>query len=263
MDTPELRHVLEFAVDAARRAGALTLEYFNSDTGYEMKADNTPVTRADREAEELLRRLIERQYPTFGIVGEEFGVKPGSDPGRWIIDPIDGTYSFISRVPLYCNLIGLEWMGEMVAGVINLPALGETVYAASGLGCWWDSSRFKQRPARVSEVSRLCDARLLHGGPKLMTRHGKLDAFNRLCENVYAERGWCDGYSYALLATGRAEIMLDPILSIWDVAPLAPVISEAGGTLTDWTGTKTHVAGEAVATNGRLFEAVMAKINAK
>ena len=261
MDASQLREALDFALDTARQAGALTLKYFHSDTGYEMKADNTPVTRADKEAEELIRRRIETQYPTHGIVGEEFGEKTGREPARWIIDPIDGTFSFICRAPLYCNLIGLEWKGDVVVGVIHLPALGETVYAASGLGCHWDSTQFNQRIARVSGIDKLVEARLLHGGPKLMQRHGKLDGFNRLREAVYAERGWCDGYAYALVATGRAEIMLDPILSIWDVAALVPVITEAGGTLTDWTGVRTHTAREAVATNGLLFHDVMGMLN--
>ena len=261
MDEAQIREALDFALNAVREAGAITLRYFQSDTGYEMKSDNTPVTKADREAEEFLRESIEKHYPTHGIVGEEYGIKAGTDPGRWIIDPIDGTFSFICRVPMYCNLIGLEWEGEMVAGVIHMPALSETVYAGRGMGCRWDTERFREQPARVSDVRELSRARLLHGGPKLMQRFGKSAAFERLRENVYAERGWCDGYAYALVATGRAEIMLDPILSIWDTAALMPVITEAGGTLTDWSGTRTHTAPEAVATNGHLFEATMTKLN--
>ena len=225
-----------------------------------MKADNTPVTIADRGAEELLRKRIEQAYPSHGIIGEEFGEKVGSEPARWIIDPIDGTFSFICRVPLYCVLVGLEWEGEMVAGVIHMPALSETVYAAKGLGCRWDNPNFNARPARVSNVNDLSQARLLHGGAKLMHRHNKLAAFSRLRDRVFAERGWCDGYAYLLIATGRAEIMLDPVLNVWDTAAPFPVVTEAGGTLTDWSGNSTHTAPEAVATNGHLFEQVMATI---
>lgn len=258
--TTELQDLLDFATDVAKRAGELTLEHFHSDVGYEMKADNTPVTVADRGAEELLRKRIEQAYPTHGIVGEEFGEKTGSEPARWIIDPIDGTFSFVCRVPLYCVLVGLEWEGEMVVGVIHMPALGETVYAARGFGCRWDTPRFAGRPARVSTVSELSKARLLHGGPKLMNRHGKLEAFRRLRDRVYAERGWCDGYAYLLLATGRAEIMLDPRVALWDTAAPSCVVTEAGGTFTDWTGKRTHAAPEAIATNSKLFEAVMAEL---
>jgi histidinol phosphatase-like enzyme (inositol monophosphatase family) len=260
MDTQVLAEILDFAVDAARQAGALTLKHFNADTPYEMKADNTPVTAADRGAEELLRSRIEKVFPTHGILGEEFGEIQGSDPARWILDPIDGTFSFICRVPLYCVLIGFEWQGEMVAGVIHMPALGETVYAARGLGCRWDTANFSRRLTRVSDVDTLSQARLLHGGPKLIERYDKRDAFRRLRAQVYAERGWCDGYAYLLIATGRAEIMLDPILAIWDTAALLPVVTEAGGTFTDWGGKPTHTAPEAIATNGHLFAQVMATI---
>ena len=257
MDRKQLQDILAFAVDAAKQAGGLTVKYFDSDAGYEMKADNTPVTIADRGAEELLRRRIESEFPTHGIVGEELGEKTGSEPARWILDPIDGTFSFICRVPLYSVLVGFEWQGEMLAGVIHMPALGETVFAGKGLGCTWRTRSGDTRTAKVSDVADLSRARLLHAGPKLLARHGRLNAFNRLRDRVYADRGWCDAYAYLLIATGRAEIMLDPILAIWDTAALLPVITEAGGTFTDWQGNTTHTSPEAIATNGRLFEQVM------
>ena len=141
-----------------------------------------------------------------------------------------------------------------------MPALKETVYAAQGLGCRWDNPSFTGRPAHVSDVKELSNARLLHGGPKQMRRYNRLKAFNRLRDNVDAERGWCDGYAYLLLATGRAEIMLDPIVDIWDAAAPFSVVTEAGGTLTDWSGNPTHTAPEAVATNGHLFEQVIREI---
>lgn len=257
MDEDRLCEILAFAVDAAHGAGDLTLKHFNAGVGYEMKADNTPVTVADRGAEELLRERIEREFPAHGIVGEEFGAKAGGEPGRWILDPIDGTFSFICGVPLYAVLVGFEWGGEMLAGVIHLPALGETVYAAKGLGCTWRLPNGDEQPARVSDTDDLSKARLLHAGPKIMAKRGRLDAFNRLRDRAYAERGWCDAYAYALIATGRAEIMLDPILALWDTAALYPVITEAGGTITDWSARADHTAPEAVATNGVLFERVM------
>jgi fructose-1,6-bisphosphatase/inositol monophosphatase family enzyme len=152
MDAKQLRDVLDFAVDAATAAGTYTLEYFRPGAPYELKPDDSPVTIADRGAEERLRKRIESAFPTHGILGEEFGEKPAADPqrepARWILDPIDGTISFISGVPLYSVLVGLEWAGEMVAGVIHLPALHETICAARGLGCRWNG-----RPARVSDVS--------------------------------------------------------------------------------------------------------------
>ena len=257
MDAKQRRDCLEFAVDAARAAGELTLKHFATDVGYEMKADNSPVTIADRGAEELLRNRIQEAFPTHGIVGEEFGTIEGREPARWIIDPIDGTFSFICRVPLYAVLIGLEWQGEMVVGVINAPAVREMAYAAKELGCTWEGPQGQSQPARVSPVSDLSQARVLHGGPKLHERFGRAAGLQRICQRAYAERGWCDAYAHLLVATGRAEIMLDPILSLWDTAALLPVVTEAGGTLTDWSGKTTHSAPEAISTNGVLLDEVL------
>ena len=257
MDAKQRQDCLEFAVDAARDAGEITLQHFASDVGYEMKADNSPVTIADRSVEEMLRNRIREAFPTHGIVGEEFGTIEGSEPARWIIDPIDGTFSFICRVPLYAVLIGLEWQGEMVVGVINAPAVREMAYAAKGLGCTWEGPQGQSRPARVSSVSELSKARVLHGGPKLHEQFGKAAGMGRVCQPAYAERGWCDAYAHLLVATGRAEIMLDPILSLWDTAALLPVVTEAGGTLTDWSGNPTHTAPEAISTNSILHEEVL------
>lgn len=256
MDERELRDILDFAVECAHLAGAFTLGYFNAGTPHEIKDDLTPVTIADRGAEERLRERIAAAYPTHGIVGEELPEKKGSQPARWILDPIDGTMSFISGVPLYSVLIGFEWQGEVLAGVLHLPALGETLYAARGLGCRWNG-----RPARVSEVADLSQARLVVTSAKLMYQHGRGPAYERLREACQVDRGWSDAYGYALVATGRAEIVLDPVMSIWDTAALLPIVTEAGGTFTDWSGNPTHTAPEALATNGRLLEPVLAKIH--
>jgi histidinol phosphatase-like enzyme (inositol monophosphatase family) len=249
LDEKTLRTVLDFAVDAAREAGALTLRYFQTGTAVELKADRSPVTAADRGAEELLRRRIEREFPTHGIVGEEHGVKTGTEPARWILDPIDGTFSFVCGVPLYAVLVGFEWEGQALAGVIYMPALSEMVYAARGLGCTWNG-----RPARVSETENLSDATLVYGSAKWPAQNGRAAEFSRLLAAAGKDRGWCDAYGYALVATGRAEIALDPVMALWDTAALHPVLVEAGGTLTDWNGVSTHLASEALATNGRLLE---------
>lgn len=255
MDRPDLRRLLDFAVDCAQRAGAFTLGHFHAGTAHEMKPDNTPVTAADRGAEERLRAWIAAEYPDHGLIGEEYGETPGTAPARWILDPIDGTVSFVSGVPLYSVLVGFEWEGEVVAGVIHLPALGETVYAARGLGCHWNG-----RPARVSGVRELAEARLVVTSAKLMYKYGRGPAYERLRDACYTDRGWSDAYGYALLATGRAEVVLDPVMSIWDTAALMPIVREAGGQLTDWTGRTDHTRPEVVATNGLLHEAVMARI---
>jgi histidinol-phosphatase len=255
MDQRELQSILDFAVEAAQGAGTFTLDYFDGATAFDTKPDNTPVSAVDRGAEEILRKRIAAAFPEDGIVGEEFGEQPGRSPARWILDPVDGTVSFVSGVPLYSVLIGYEWAGEMLAGVIHLPALRETVYAGRGLGCRWNG-----RPARVSTISDLTRARLVLTSAKLLYQHGRGAAYERLRAACYVDRGWSDAYGYALLATGRAEIVLDPAVSIWDTAALLPIVTEAGGTLTDWSGRATHTAPAVIATNGALFNAVMAEV---
>lgn len=252
MDRPSLYEILEFAVEAAQLAGALTLGFFNAKTPFELKADSTPVTAADRGAEQLLRARIEAVFPEHGILGEEFGETRGRAAARWILDPIDGTFSFLSGVPLYSVLIGFEWRGEMMAGVIHLPALRETIYAGRGLGCWCNGRR-----ARVSEVTDLAAARLSVTSTKLFEQSGTTAALARLQAACLTDRGWADAYGYACLATGRAEVVVDPVMKIWDNAALLPVVTEAGGTFTDWTGRATHTASAVVATNGRLLGPVL------
>ncbi len=252
MGTPTLRSLLEFALDAAWQAGRITLGYFQAGITAERKADNTPITIADRQAEQKLRELISRYWPDHGIIGEEFGRQAGSSGLTWILDPIDGTKSFVHGVPLYANLIALADGEAPLLGVAHFPALGETVYAARGEGCYWNGRR-----ARVSSVNRLEDATLLTSDLNSFALHGKAEAWQRLVDATYIQRTWGDAYGYALVATGRAEIMVDPVMEIWDCGPLQVILEEAGGTFTDWRGMPTIHAREAIATNGALFEAVM------
>jgi histidinol phosphatase-like enzyme (inositol monophosphatase family) len=249
---PGLRPLLDFAVEAAWQAGRITLEYFQTGAAVERKADASPVTVADRRAEEKLREAIQRRFPDHGILGEEFGELPGRGPYRWILDPLDGTRSFIQGVPLYGVLMGLEYAGQAILGVAHFPALGETVYAAKGEGCYWDGRR-----AGVSTVERLEEAVVLATSVRSLYQEGRGPVFETLQSQTRLQRTWGDCYGHILVATGRAEIMLDPILSIWDCAALQPILEEAGGTFTDWNGTATHTGGNGLSTNGHLFRTVM------
>jgi histidinol-phosphatase len=245
--------LLDFALDAAWRAGRVTLKYFQTGVAVERKADNTPLTIADKEAEQLLRRLIGDRYPDHGIVGEEYGRSNRNATYTWIIDPIDGTKSFVSGVPLYSNLVALMDGEKALIGIINLPALNETIYAVRGGGCFWNGRR-----AHVSKTEKLEDAVLLTSG--LHYFGDKQTAWDRLQAASYYQRTWGDAYGYALVATGRADVMVDPIMAYWDSGPVQVILEEAGGTFTDWQGVPTIHHQEGVATNGRLFDQVMALI---
>ncbi len=255
-ESDHLESLLDFAGEAARQAGQVTLEYFQTVLMPERKPDRTLVTAADRKAEQRLRLLIRQAYPDHGIVGEEFGEEQGTSGWTWIIDPLDGTASFIRGVPLFGVLIGLEKDGRVVLGVANFPALGESVAAATGMGCFWNGRR-----AAVSTADNLRDALLLYTDGASFEAHGRQEARRRLFAATGMQRSWGDCYGHLLVATGRAEVMLDPVMSIWDCAALMPIVQEAGGTFTDWRGEPTIRGGNAISTNGRLFRQVMQIVN--
>ncbi len=251
-----IRNLLDFAQELAYQAGKLTLAYFGTGVVPELKTDQTPVTIADRQSEERMRAMIAERYPDHGVLGEEFGeLHPGARY-RWILDPIDGTKSFVQGVPLYGVLVGLEREGEPIAGVCYLPALDEMVAAARGEGCTVNGRR-----ATVSNVSRLDDAVLLSSDAESFARYERDAAYDTLRGRARFTRTWGDCYGHILVATGRAEIMLDPVMNVWDCAPLLPIVQEAGGTFTDWHGVPTIHGGSAISTNGLLFDEVMRVIN--
>ncbi len=200
-----------------------------------------------------MRRRIAEVYPGDGIIGEEEGEREGTSDRRWILDPIDGTYSFVHGVPLYGVLVGLEIGDEPSVGVINVPALGEMVYAASGLGCFQNGGE----PARVSRTDALEEALLLGTDFRAFEKLGFGEAEGELWRRVRARRTWGDCYGYLLVATGRADLMIDPEMNVWDCAALLPVMEESGGTFTDLNGRRTIRGGNSIATNGYLFESVM------
>lgn len=248
----ELQDLLNFAVDIARGAGEITLKYFRRSPETTTKVDGSYVTIADREAEAYLRRRISERYPNDGILGEEDGELEGNSGRRWIADPIDGTFAFVHGVPFYGVLLALESDGEMCLGVVNIPALDEIVYAAKDVGCFYNG-----QPARVSSTSQMSDALLLCTDFSGCARNSFGDALDALQRRSKTSRTWGDCYGYVLVATGRADVMLDPVMNLWDCAALLPIIEEAGGSFTDWNGVKTAAGGNAIATNGKLFEEVM------
>lgn len=245
--------LMEAAEAFAREAGAVTLRHFGGRIDYEEKADGTPVTLADREAERLLRDRITSRFPDHGVLGEEEGETPGSASVRWIVDPIDGTRSFMRGVPLYGVLVGIEIDGEPAVGVAHFPALGETVAAGRGLGCRWNGHR-----CRVSSVREPARALVLTTDPEHILQTPVGPGWARLQRSAALARTWGDCYGHVLVATGRAEVMVDPILSPWDAAPLLTILSESGGRFTDLAGRATIHGGSGVSTNGALHQEVLA-----
>lgn len=248
VNVAELREV---AADLAYRAGRLTLGYFG-EASAETKADSTPVTEADRAAETLIRGGIERRYPSHGICGEEFGEVREGAPVRWVVDPIDGTKAFVRGIPTYAVLVACEVDGVPRVGAAYFPALDEMVSAAEGQG-----ATLNGRPIRVSECADLGRALLLTGDHKLLYSCGKGPRYEALRDACYESRSLPDAYGHVLVASGRAEIMADPVVSRWDIAAIVPIVREAGGTLTDWNGSDVYFRPEALSTNGKLLASVL------
>ena len=252
-----LRPYLDFAVEAAHEAGRLTLGYFQAGVRPEWKADDTPVTAADRGAEEVIRARIRDSYPGHTVVGEEYGTDEGGlGSHRWIVDPIDGTRAFVRGVPLYGVLIGLEIEGVCEVGTAYFPALDEMLSAATGLGCYLNGRR-----ARVSEATKLADGIASFTDAASFEEHGRFEAWQRVQRTAGGVRGWSDAYGHALVATGGADLMLDPALNPWDCAPFPPILREGGGYFGDWSGNESIYAGEGISTTRTLLPEVLRLLN--
>ena len=240
---------LDEVVDLVREAGELTLRWFRSATlDIESKGDGTPVTAADKAAERFLREQIAARWPDDAVIGEEEENTAGTSGRTWIIDPIDGTKAFTHGVPLYSNLLALDDVDGPAIGVIGLPGLSQTVYAGRGLGCFEDGTRVhvSNRTEVGGAYLTTCgfdywseaDLRAVQGGGMMM-------------------RTWGDGYGYALVATGRADVMFDPEVALWDVAPMPVILAEAGGRFTDRHGVDGAAHGSGLATNGLLHDDIL------
>ncbi|HUF26669.1 MAG TPA: histidinol-phosphatase [Gemmatimonadaceae bacterium] len=239
--------LMEAAGEVARLAGSIAREHFRPGIGVESKADGSPVTIADRSAEQAARAWIEHRFPDDGIIGEEFGVARPAARRRWIVDPIDGTRSFIRGVPLWGTLVAAAEGEDVLAGAAFFPATDEMLVAAPGCGCWWNGVR-----CRVSSVEAIAQAVVLTTDERFPARAGRHEAWTRLAERAALSRTWGDCYGYLLVATGRAEVMADDQVAPWDAAALVPIIEEAGGVFTDWKGVRTAFGGDSVATNAAL-----------
>ncbi len=249
--------LLESVREVARLTGAVALAHFGRSIEVERKSDGSPVTIADRAAEQAARGWIAERFPHDAILGEELGATDGSSGRRWLIDPIDGTKSFVAGVPLWGTLIAVVEGEEVIAGAIDCPAAGESVAAVRDLGAWYRGSR-----CRVSAVDRLDQATVLTTDPRFLDRPERRTAWNDLAATARIVRTWGDCYGYLLVATGRAEAMVDDKMNDWDSACLLPILEEAGGVLTDWRGRRTAFGGDTIATNAALATSVRSILGA-
>lgn len=249
----EWRNRYELAVEAARKAGQLALRYFNGEYTVEWKSDHSPVTVADREAEQLLRQTLLGVFPNDGFLGEEFGDTPGSSGFRWIIDPIDGTRSFVRGIPLWATLVGLEYKGEQIAGIADVPALGHTYRALCG-----DGAHRNDRRIRVSDVAELSQALVFYSSLSWFIKAGRQDTFLELTRRSDRTRGFGDFYGFVLVAQGSGELMVEHGVHAWDVAAIKPIIEEAGGRFSDWSGAPNIHSPDVLVSNGKLHDEALA-----
>lgn len=246
---------LEWAISTVREAGEIAMKYFRTSVQVDRKHDDSPVTIADREIELFLRARIEEKFPNDGVLGEEFDETHGSGR-RWVIDPIDGTKSFIYGMPAFSVLLGLEVEGAPGLGVAHFPALQETYWGSEG------GAFLNERAIRVSSRG-LSDALLLMGSLKAMDAKGRLDAFTALARKAYATRNWGDAYGHCLVARGDAEAMIDPTVSVWDTCAVSAIVKAAGGSFTNFSGEDGHAHGEAISCAPTAFADVIAGFSAK
>lgn len=250
---PNWRIRYDLALEAAQQAGRFALGHFDKNVAVEWKEDQSPVTLADRGAENLLKRMLLARFPQDGFLGEESGDTPGTSGYRWIIDPIDGTRSFVRGVPLWATLVGLEYKGECIAGIAHVPALNQTYRALRGDGAYRDDKRI-----RVSDVTNLAQAHLYYSSINWFVRAGLEKTFLNLAGQTERQRGFGDFYGFVLVAQGAGDIMLEHGVHAWDLAALVPILEEAGGKITTWKGQRDIFQPDVLATNGKLHDKIVA-----
>lgn len=259
MDRQQIDSRLQLAKESAKAASTVVLEHFgNRSLAVERKRDDSPVTVADRAAEQLLRQRIEAAFPEDGILGEEFDDRPSQNGFRWVLDPIDGTKAFIAGVPLFGTLIGIEHDDETVAGVCRFPALDQVVFAMKGNGCWFQQGDKQPEQVHVTETSILADSTFAITETKGWLEPDLFSVFERLSRATKNARGWGDCYNHAMVAMGRLDFAVDPIMSPWDASPFVIILQEAGGHYLSWSGEASAYGGNGISVNAVLKDQVLA-----
>ncbi|OGD88403.1 hypothetical protein A3F45_01235 [Candidatus Curtissbacteria bacterium RIFCSPHIGHO2_12_FULL_41_17] len=247
--------MLDVAIEAAKAAGQLAYRYFKTQPKVSYKADNSPVTRADIEAEKLTRKIVLKKFPDHGFYGEETGETQPHAPYKWVVDPIDGTQAFIRGISLWMTLVALLKDGKPIIGISYSPSTGQLFVAEKSKGTYLNGKK-----TRVSKIKKIDEAFLVHGGIKSFKRQEKLEGLINLTEAVKASRGWTDG-GYNLLLDARADIYVSASEQIYDIAAPSILVEEAGGKFTDFDGKFSLISGNGVATNGFLHNQVLKILN--
>jgi histidinol-phosphatase len=253
---PDWRARYERAIDLTRGASQVAMRYYDGSFSVEYKGDASPVTVADRETEQALRAALQEAFPGDGFLGEEYGDTPGTTGYRWILDPIDGTRSFVRGIPLWATLVGLEYKGELIAGVVDCPPLGHTYHALRGNGAYRNERRI-----RVSDETELSKSLVYYSSVSWFLKAGKEQNFLNLVRATDRQRGYGDWYGFMLVAQGSGEIMVEHGVHAWDVGAIIPIVEEAGGKFSDWDDRLDIHRPDTLATNGKLHEKALAILN--
>jgi len=253
---PDWRARYEKAIDVTRKAAQVALRYFDTALTVESKADASPVTVADRETEQALRRGLQAAFPNDGFLGEEYGDTPGSTGYRWVLDPIDGTRSFVRGIPTWATIVGLEYRGELLAGVVEAAPFGHTYHALRGHGAYRNDRRI-----HVSDEADLGKSLVFYSSVSWFLKAGKEREFLEVVRRSERQRGYGDWYGFLLVAQGSGEVMIEQGVHAWDIAGIFPIVEEAGGKMTDWSGKFDLHAPDILASNGRQHDEVLANLN--
>lgn len=251
-----IKKLLNFSLDLINECNEISLKYYKKTIKPEYKKDNSPVTIADKKCEKFLISKIKAKYPEHSFLAEETGAQDKDSEFKWIIDPIDGTKNFMRNFPFWGTLLALEYQGEVIMGVIALPAMKQIMYAGKGLGCYLNKKRIK-----VSDTAAIDKSYFIYGGVEYITKQPYKERFLELIDRSYYDRGYGDCFGHTLVISGKAEFMLDPHVSPYDVAPIKICVEEAGGIMTDLNGERTIYSRGVLTSNGKMHDEILKFLN--
>lgn len=256
MKEKQIKKLLNFSLDLIKECNEISLKYYKKTIKPEYKKDNSPVTIADKKCEKFLISEIKAKYPEHSFLAEETGMQDKDSEFKWIIDPIDGTKNFMRNFPFWGTLLGLEYQGEVIMGIIALPAMKQILYAGKGLGCYLNKKRVK-----VSDTASIDKSYFIYGGVEYINNQPYKERFLELIDRSYYDRGYGDCFGHTLVIAGKAEFMLDPHVSPYDVAPIKICVEEAGGIMTDLKGERTIYSRGVLTSNGKMHDELLRFLN--